>query len=282
MGCGYLVRDPTVARKSVTVPPVDGVRITSMTVFSGRLSPCPDAFDSPLPTNGPPISATYEVTNAGAETYTYTIGFSFIAVSDRGGDSRYVTVSAVAPGKTVRGTVVMGMEDPDDCPVVRVKVDEVIKVPTAEAPPEPGECPRSGLRLTAADGTAASGLRVRRIQLENCGTRDYPLEGYPLLELLDDDRSPIDGVQILHGSGGIVFPTPEFDAPARPLVLKPGERALSALMWRNLTEIGPAAINVPFVRVRARQSADPVTFTFGLDLGTTGKLAVAPWTPAPA
>lgn len=72
-------------------------------------------------------------------------------------------------------------------------------------------------------------------------------------------------------------PVPDLTKPARPLVLKPGESALSGLMWRNTTESG-AAVNVPYVRVRAEQRADPVTVTPHLDLGTTGKLAVRAWT----
>ncbi|MER5853884.1 DUF4232 domain-containing protein, partial [Streptomyces sp. NPDC002012] len=131
-------------------------------------------------------------------------------------------------------------------------------------------------RLTTDDGDAAMGLRVVGLHLENCGKRDYSLDGYPLLELLDKDLSPVQGVRIVHGSGGISTGT-GFDEPARPLVLKPGESALSGLMWRNTTESG-AAVNVPYVRVRAEQRADPVTVTPHLDLGTTGKLAVRAWT----
>jgi hypothetical protein len=48
-------------------------------------------------------------------------------------------------------------------------------------------------------------------------------------------------------------------------------------MWRNTTHSG-TAVNVPYVRVRAEQGADPVTVTPHLDLGTTGKLAVRAWT----
>ncbi|MFD0395823.1 hypothetical protein ACFQ3Z_42310 [Streptomyces nogalater] len=39
-------------------------------------------------------------------------------------------------------------------------------------------------------------------------------------------------------------------------------------------------MNVPYVRVRAREGADPVTVTPHLDLGTTGKLGVRPWQKA--
>lgn len=235
----------------------------------------PRRLPRPLPTNGPPISATYEVTNDGAEAFTYTILFDFLTKTGEGGGSRYVTVRSVGPGATVRGTVQLGALDPRACPVTRVRVGEVTKVPAAEAPPEPGECPPSGLRLTLEGGTSATGLHIRGLRLENCGTRDYSLDGYPLLEPLDTDRSLVEGVQILHGSGGIILPGGEFDEPAHPLVLKPGESAFSSLLWRS------AAGRVTYVRVRAQPGADPVTLTLHLDIGTTGKLAVRAWTRTP-
>ncbi|MFE9093307.1 DUF4232 domain-containing protein [Streptomyces sp. NPDC007264] len=266
----------------VTAPPVDGVRITSVTLPSPTPTPSSDRFSvhaEPLPTGGSGASATYEVTNSGTEALTYTILFVFTTDTGEVMANSHETVRRVRPGATARGTVRMGVPAPGASPVTRVKVSRVTKVPAAEAPPAPGECPPSGIRLTTDDGDAAMGLRVVGLHLENCGKRAYSLDGYPLLELLDAGLSPVHGVRIVHGSGGISTGT-GFDEPARPLVLKPGESALSGLMWRNTTESG-TAVNVPYVRVRARQGADPVTVTPGLDLGTTGKLAVRAWTRPP-
>ena len=270
-------------RPAATTPPVDGVRITSVTVPSGTHTQGPSSDGpvqaDPLPTGGSGISAAYEVTNDGTEALTYTILFAF--TTDAGGavDNRQETVRSVGPGQTVRGTVRLGALTPGASRVTRVKVAQVTKVPAAEAPPAPGACPPSGIRLTADDGDSAMGLRVVGLHLENCGTHDYSLDGYPLLELLDKDLSPVEGIRILHGSGGISTAT-GFDEAARPLVLKPGESALSGLMWRNTTEFG-TAVDVPYVRVRATRGADPVTVTPHLDLGTTGKLAVRAWTRPP-
>ncbi|MEV6027524.1 DUF4232 domain-containing protein [Streptomyces sp. NPDC052036] len=264
---------------AVTAPPVDGVRITSMTVPSATPAPDSDGFSvhaDPLPTGDSGISAAYEVTNNGTEALTYTILFDFTTDAGEVMGNSQETVRSVGPGATERGTVRLGVLAPGASRVTRVKVSRVTKVPAAEAPPASGECPPSGIRLTIDDGDAAMGLRVVGLHLENCGKRDYPLDGYPLLELLDENLSPVQGVRVIHGSGGISTGT-GFDEPARPLVLKPGESALSGLMWRNTTESG-AAVNVPYVRVRAEQGADPVTVTPNLDLGTTGKLAVRAWT----
>ncbi|MEU6666065.1 DUF4232 domain-containing protein [Streptomyces sp. NPDC046727] len=272
------------SRASVTAPPVDGVRITSVTIPSGTPTPGPSSdgvsvHADPLPTSDSGVSAAYEVTNDGTQALTYTIVFDFTTDAGEVMGNRQETVRSVGPGATVRGTVRMGVPAPGASGVTRVKVAGVTKVPAAEAPPAPGECPPSGIRLTADDGDAAMGLRVVGLRLENCGKRNYSLDGYPLLELLGKDHSPVEGVRIVRGSGGISTGT-AFDEPARPLVLKPGQSALSGLMWRNTTESG-TPLDVPYVRVRAQQGADPVTVTPHLDLGTTGKLAVRAWARSP-
>lgn len=143
---------------------------------------------------------------------------------------------------------------------------------------EPGTCPASGIRVSADKGDAAMGLRVVGLHLDNCGKRDYAVDGYPLLELLDDDLDPVDGIEILDGSGGITTGAGP-DEPPRPVTLEPGESATASLVWRNTTEAG-TAVNVPHVRVRAKAGADPVTVAPHLDLGTTGKLGVRPWAKA--
>ncbi|MFR9788380.1 DUF4232 domain-containing protein [Streptomyces sp. MB22_4] len=263
----------------VTDPPVDGVRITSVTLPSATPSPTPSGFSvhaDRLPAAGSGISAAYEVTNHGTEALTYTILFDFTTDTGEVMGNLRETVRSVGPGATRRGTVRLGAPGPGSSRVGRVRVARVTKVPAAEAPPAPGACPRSGIRLTADDGDAAMGLRVVGLRLENCGKRDYALDGYPLLELLDEDLAPVRGIRILRGSGGIGTGT-GFDAPARPLVLKPGESAVSGLMWRNTTGSG-TAVDVPYVRVRAKRGAGPVTVTPHLDLGTTGRLAVRAWT----
>ncbi|MGX1272921.1 DUF4232 domain-containing protein [Streptomyces phaeoluteigriseus] len=260
----------------VTDPGVDGVRITSVTVPPPSPSPersfSVDAERLPTDTG---VSAAYEVTNRGAEAMTYTILVDF--TNDAGevmGNTRE-TVRAVGPGKTVRGTVRLGVVAPGSSSVTRAAVGDVTKVPADEAPAGPGDCPASGVRVTADEGDAAMGLRVVGLHLENCGTRDYSVHGYPLLELLDDDREPVDGVEILEGSGGITTGAGPDEAP-EPVTLKPGETALASLVWRNTTESG-TPVNVPYVRVRAEEGADPVIVTPKLDLGTTGKLGVRPW-----
>ncbi|WP_327695480.1 DUF4232 domain-containing protein [Streptomyces sp. NBC_00459] len=266
-------------------PGKDGVRITRLSLPSASpsLSPTPTrsysvSADSLGLATDSGVVADYEVTNNGTETLTYSVVFTFM--SDDGGavTSQTSTVRDVGPGKTVRGTVRAGELPPGAPRVTRAKVLEVTKVPASEAPAEPGTCPASGIRVSADAGDAAMGLRVVGLRLDNCGTRDYTVEGYPLLKLLDNERKPVDGIKILDGSSEITTGASPDNQP-RPITLKPGESATAGLVWRNTTTSG-TPVNVPYVQVRAKAGADPVTVTPNLDLGTTGKLGVRPWEKA--
>jgi hypothetical protein len=150
--------------------------------------------------------------------------------------------------------------------------------PQAPPPVDPGPCP-SGALLTAPFSEAASGLRVLRVELTNCGTEPYTVLGHPSVRLLDADRAPLD-VTITPGSSGIST-VPSFDAPPQPVVLRPGERAVSGLLWRN-TNTDPTVepVTGEFLDL-APADGDPrhvVTPDAPIDLGTTGELGVAPWT----
>ncbi|WP_405779543.1 DUF4232 domain-containing protein [Streptomyces sp. NBC_01378] len=266
-------------RTQVDDPGKNGVRITSLTLPS--VSPSPTRSTSVSADSLPADSgvlATYEVTNNGTKSLTYSVVFTFTSSDGGAVTNQTTTVRDVRPGKTVRGTVRAGELPPAAPRVTQAKVLEVTTVPAGEAPAEPGTCPASGIRVSADKGDAAMGLRVVGLHLDNCGKRDYTVDGYPLLELLDDDLDPVDGIEILDGSGDITTGAGP-DEPPRPVTLKPGESATAGLVWRNTTEAG-TAVNVPHVRVRAKAGADPVTVTPHLDLGTTGKLGVRPWEKA--
>ncbi|MER7197607.1 hypothetical protein CG723_30280 [Streptomyces sp. CB01635] len=257
-------------------PGKDGVRITSLTLPSASPSPTRTTSVSAdsLPVDSGVIAA-YEVTNKGTKTLTYSVVFTFMSGDGQAMTNQTATVRDVGPGESVRGTVRAGELPPAAPRVTGAAVLEVTKVPAGEAPAAPGTCPASGIRVSADKGDAAMGLRVVGLHLDNCGTRDYTVDGYPLLELLDDDLNPVHGIQILDGSGDITTGAGPDEQP-RPVMLKPGESATAGLVWRNTTEAG-TAVNVPHVRVRAKAGADPVTVTPHLDLGTTGRLGVRPW-----
>ncbi|WP_406121150.1 DUF4232 domain-containing protein [Streptomyces sp. NBC_00989] len=260
----------------VADPGKDGVRVTSLTFPSASPSPTRSSSvtaDGLAGDSG--VVAAYEVVNKSAETLTYSVVFTFMSADGRTMANQTATVRGVGPGKTVRGTVRAG-KPPGDAPrVTRAKVLEVAKVPSIEAPAAPGTCPASGIRVSADQGDAAMGLRVVGLHLENCGTRDYGVDGHPLLELLDDDLKHVDGVRIQDG-GGEITPGSGDDKQPGPVTLGPGESATASLVWHNTTGFG-TPVNVPYVRVRAKAGADPVIVTPNLDLGTTGKLGVTAW-----
>ncbi|MEU8617628.1 DUF4232 domain-containing protein [Streptomyces sp. NPDC048623] len=282
-GGGAVGADPDATAPSsatpVDGPGKDGVRVTSVTL------PQPSAPASPgravvtdRLSRDSGVSAAYEVTNSGSETLTYTAVVTFMSANGGAVTSQTVTVRDVGPGKTVRGTVRAGEVPPGAPRIRRAKVLTATKVPAGEAPAEAGACPASGVRVSADQGDAAMGLRVVGLHLENCGTRDYVVEGYPQLDLRDADFEPVGGIRILRGSEEITTGAGPDERPRR-VVLRPGEAASAALVWRNTTEAG-TAVTVPYVRVRAKAGAEPVTFTPNLDLGTTGRLGVRPWKEA--
>ncbi|WNI24771.1 DUF4232 domain-containing protein [Streptomyces sp. ITFR-16] len=224
--------------------------------------------------SGAPV-AEFEVSNTEKEPLTFTITFSLVNDSGQAMDNITRTVEAVKPGQTVRRPL-----GTDGEPVVAqgrlARILKVRAVPAAEAPSGSGACPPSGIRVTADRGDAAMGLRVVGLHLLNCGSADYGIEGYPALRLLDEDRDPVRGVRVLHGTDQISTGIGGDPAP-RPLTLRPGESAYANLAWRNTTQEGDA-VNAPYVTVTAKPGAAPVTVTPELDLGTTGRLGVGPWT----
>ncbi|CAL9461410.1 DUF4232 domain-containing protein [Streptomyces sp. enrichment culture] len=239
--------------------PEDGVKVTG--VYSWAAD------------NGcdPGVTADIEVTNRSGEEATYTVVLGYAAGAGGMGDNVEHVVESVGAGRTVRSTVSLG----EAAQVSDVKILKVRSVPTGEAPSASGPCPASGLHVYADQGDAAMGLRVVGLHLVNCSKRPYELDGYPELELLDNGRRPVDGIRILHGTEQISTGIGG-EGPPAPVVLQPGEAALTTLAWRNTTEFGEP-VDVPYVRVRPRPGDRPVMVTPELDLGTTGRLGVGPW-----
>ncbi|WP_431952679.1 DUF4232 domain-containing protein [Actinacidiphila sp. bgisy167] len=161
-----------------------------------------------------------------------------------------------------------------------MRVVKVRSVPTDEAPAAAGVCPLSGLRLTADDGDAAMGLRVVGLRLENCSSHLRRVEGYPLVQLLDEEHEPVTGVEVVRGGGGVAL-VPGFDDAPRPVTLEPGQSATAGLMWRNTVTDGTPVL-APYARVRATPGAPAVMVVPEIDLGTTGKLGVSAWKADPA
>ncbi|MER5938110.1 DUF4232 domain-containing protein [Streptomyces sp. NPDC001928] len=242
----------------------DGVKITRLFAW-GPKSGCA----------GVDYSADFEVTNRETETVTYTVTIGFLSPTGGAVDNVEKTVETVGPGRTVKGTAVMAQTAITAPEVTGAQVVKVRGVPADEASSASGPCPASGVRLYADQGDAAMGLRVVGLHLVNCGSEPYRVNGYPKLELHDEDHDTVDGVRILDGTDRISTGTGGGGSP-QPVVLRPGEAARAGLAWRNTTQAGDP-VNVPYLRVWAKPGADPVMVVPELDLGTTGKLGVGPW-----
>ncbi|MFE9019221.1 DUF4232 domain-containing protein [Streptomyces sp. NPDC007808] len=248
---------------SLTGPGEHGVEVTGLYAW-GPDSGCAAGY-----------SADFEVTNRQREPLTYTVTISFRSATSGAVDNVEQTVESVAPGRTVTGSVAMSQSPGKAFDVSGAQVLKVRSVPADEASTASGPCPASGVHVYADRGDAALGLRVVGLHLVNCGTRPYRLDGYPELELLDEEHDFVDSVRILHGTERI-SPAAGGEGGPRPVVLRPGEAALAGLAWRNTTGAGEP-VNAPYVRVRAKPGAPAVTVVPEFDLGTTGRLGVGPW-----
>ncbi|SCF20372.1 Protein of unknown function [Micromonospora chaiyaphumensis] len=120
------------------------------------------------------------------------------------------------------------------------------------------------------------GLRAMGLELLNCGNRPYVLRGYPAPSLRDADGKPI-AVQIIPGARPI---TSGFDQPPARIVLRPGERAGAALLWRNLvtdpTVVASNGAHLDVAPLPGRPTY-PVELDGPIDLGNTGRLGVSAW-----
>jgi hypothetical protein len=169
---------------------------------------------------------------------------------------------------------VSGYESPPD----PAPVPSRTATPSATA----ATCPPEGVRLEAGEGDAAMGLRVLSITLVNCGSRTYRLNGYPVVRPLDEDRTALK-VKVLHGVKEILGSMP-WDGPPAPVTLEPGQRAGTAVAWRNTyDDIREPPVTVKFLDItpqvgRPTQTVEP---TGGLDLGSTGRFGVSAWSLLP-
>ncbi|MGW0840680.1 DUF4232 domain-containing protein [Streptomyces sp. NPDC002787] len=139
-------------------------------------------------------------------------------------------------------------------------------------------CPPSGVRMLPGLVEAAMGLRAMSVTLTNCGEKPYTVNGYPSIQVLDEDGEPYDDVRVLKGPQEITTGVPDFGA--HPVTLRPGESARTSLVWRNtVTEVDVPAVNAPRLRIAplAGRPAEVLTPEGGLDLGNTGRLGTTSW-----
>jgi hypothetical protein len=139
-------------------------------------------------------------------------------------------------------------------------------------------CSAEGVTFVAAGSDAAMGIRVLTIEMVNCGTSPYTVEGYPRVRLFDEDHEPVE-VEVAQGSAGIAS-VPAFDDPPEPVTLRPGEKAAAGLLWRNLvTDATVPATTATYLEAAPARGRpwQPVPQPVTIDLGNTGRLGVGAW-----
>jgi len=150
----------------------------------------------------------------------------------------------------------------------------------SSSPPAP-TCSAAGTQLSADEVDGASGLRAMGVHLLNCGAGTIVLDGYPAAHLFDKGHDPI--VVTVNDGVGVVTPLPSWEQPPAKVTLRPGDSAISLLVWRNLTEGGPdGPVTAVFLDLAAAsgRAFEPVANVQAIDLGTTALLGVSPWVAA--
>ncbi|WP_436739623.1 DUF4232 domain-containing protein [Streptomyces sp. BBFR102] len=162
-------------------------------------------------------------------------------------------------------------------PVADVPGPEAPQSPAADDPGAAEGCPDSGFRARAAATDAAMGLRVGHVVLFNCGTKTLKLKGYPVLQVLDTEREPMD-TEVTEGTRRISM-GPEDPGPS-PLVLEPGMSARSTLAWRYWAVDAHTGAGLgAYLRVAPDGDTPPQTVEVaagGLDVGE-GVLGTTAW-----
>ncbi|MFI9237419.1 DUF4232 domain-containing protein [Streptomyces sp. NPDC053079] len=145
----------------------------------------------------------------------------------------------------------------------------------------PSDCAEEGLRVTAGAVDGAMGLRSFEVRLVNCGSTSRTVNGYPDVRVLDERGQALD-VAVHHGLAAVASSGVDDSVP-RPVTLRPGQAAEAVVLWRNTYDdtsrppLHGTHLNVAPAPGGTWQRLTP---DGGVDLGSTGKLAVGPWRPA--
>ncbi|WP_049556866.1 DUF4232 domain-containing protein [Nonomuraea sp. SBT364] len=183
---------------------------------------------------------------------------------------------AVVLGLAGCGTRTSGALQPPPTPAPSSHLARPTPIPSVHVGrPAPGEarCPRSGMRLTAEETSAAMGLRAQGMILTNCGKRVRRVTGYPAVSLLDEDGGRLK-VSVDRGARQV---TTAVEAPGpRTLTLRPGRSARFGLVWRN-TYDDPSRPPVNGATLVVSVAGARLSVDTPVDLGSTGRLGVTAW-----
>jgi hypothetical protein len=127
--------------------------------------------------------------------------------------------------------------------------------------------------VTAGPVDGALGVRAVTLRVTNCGRASYRVAGYPDVGVLDGAGRPV-RVSVTRGTPP---GDPVVDPGPRTTVLRRGQSAQAALLWRLLVEAGDAESVTGPLTVDPGAGQDRQTVPLSLDLGTTRTLTVTAW-----
>ncbi|MEW2632162.1 DUF4232 domain-containing protein [Streptomyces sp. NPDC048389] len=139
--------------------------------------------------------------------------------------------------------------------------------------PTPAACPESGAAVSTGLVDAAMGRRAVVVELVNCGTGPYKVNGYPGIGALDKDGDPL-RLTVTHDRP---YTDAGRDQGPKPLTLAPGESVKSVLNWNNRVTTFDAVTEGAYLVVTPKEGEPPQTLPFRLDIGTSGELDVTAW-----
>ncbi|MCP3803031.1 DUF4232 domain-containing protein [Allokutzneria sp. A3M-2-11 16] len=144
---------------------------------------------------------------------------------------------------------------------------------SAPVPPPPPPVPDPCLKVTTGIVDAALGFRQMGLELANCGGKPFEVNGYPAIKFFDAEGNLLD-LTVGHSATD--------DPGAKPLTIRPAERLVAHLSWRNtVTDIDrvpytATALEIAPLEGMPGQKVDPKT---KLDLGNTSRVDVTAWMP---
>ena len=152
----------------------------------------------------------------------------------------------------------------------------------AETPPATAAAETAApacLSVEAGRAEAALGLRVLGLTLVNGCADPVTLNGYPVVRLLDEAHQPLN-VDVLDGITAIVT-LPRFAGPPQEFTVAPGATAAAVAVWRNTyTDPSEPPVRGTHLGVAPRpgDAEQLVTPEGPIDLGSTGRIGISPWT----
>ena len=138
--------------------------------------------------------------------------------------------------------------------------------------------PGVSIRESQGDGSAG-GRRDLELELTNCGTGPYTVQGPPVVRVLDAARQPFD-LQV-----GPYYQLPQgYGGAGERLTIRPGERLVAWVVYRNVVTDWTAAVQGTYLEVApaAGQPEHELTRFSPYQLGNSAQLTVGPWVRPPA